>query len=142
MDNLAINLAINLSRNCTDAADLLALDNTPSNANTRALIVSLLRTVAFQLRRMGESKPEPAPNPLFNLTADIDALKILAHAAPRFRNDSYDSIDRLDAALFGGDEFMSGPEIRQHFRYYLARWENKLKEYDAFDKAMDGESDG
>jgi hypothetical protein len=74
--------------------------------------------------------------------ANIDQLLIEAKAAPRFRNDTYDAVDRLDAALFTGDEFMATREIRQHFRYYLARWEKKLREYDEFDNAMDGERDG
>ena len=72
--------------------------------------------------------------------ANIDQLRIEAKAAPRFRNDTYDAVDRLDATLFSGDEFMATREIRQHFRYYLARWERQLREYDEFDNAMDGES--
>lgn len=72
--------------------------------------------------------------------AKIDQLLLEAKAAPRFRNDTYDAIDRLDATMFGGDEFMASREVRQHFRYYLARWEKQLRSYDEFDAAMDGTS--
>jgi hypothetical protein len=71
--------------------------------------------------------------------AQLEDLLRQAKVAPRFRGDTYDAVDRLDATLLSGDEFMATREIRQHFRYYLARWEKKLREYDEFDNAMDGE---
>jgi hypothetical protein len=87
------------------------------------------------LARAAPRNPQPQAQ-------NIDQLLIEAKAAPRFRNDTYDAVDRLDATLFSGDEFMATREIRQHFRYYLARWEKRLREYDEFDSAMDGGENG
>lgn len=71
--------------------------------------------------------------------SQLGRLLIEAKAAPRFRDDTYDAVDRIDAALFSGDEFLSDRATRQHFRYYLARWEKQLRSFDEFDNAMDGE---
>lgn len=71
--------------------------------------------------------------------SQIDQLLAEAKAAPRFRNDTYDAVDRLDATMFGGDEFVMDKALRQHFRYYLARWEKQLRSFDEFDISMDGE---
>lgn len=79
-------------------------------------------------------------NPLIqDPVSKLPDLLVQAKAAPRFRNDTYDAVDRIDAAMFSGDEFLGSKEVRQHFRYYLARWEKQLREYDEFDRAMDGE---
>jgi hypothetical protein len=50
----------------------------------------------------------------------------------KFRDSTYDALDVLDAALFSGDEFLT-PLARTALRYYMARFERKLKEFDETD---------
>jgi hypothetical protein len=70
----------------------------------------------------------------------IDDLLREAKVAPRFRNSTYDAVDEIDATVFNGDEF-EDPRMRQHFRYYLARWEKALRAKDELDKQMEGEGE-
>ena len=38
--------------------------------------------------------------------------------------------DNIDAAMFSGDDFAE-PDNRKRLRFYMARWERRLAQYDA-----------
>lgn len=56
------------------------------------------------------------------------------------RADTEDLFDRIDAAVFSGDEFLSDA-ARKEFRDYMARWERGLKAHEETAKELEKENE-
>lgn len=57
------------------------------------------------------------------------------------RADTEDLFDRIDAAVFSGDEFLSDATARKEFRDYMARWERGLKAHEETAKELENENE-